>query len=198
MNDNTIEIFMPKLPRPIICDIEDMHKLMDIRNQVHVEGKRKDGGGGSLRVHYETKGLVSLTSISHIIMFGRRRNDVYIDHADRDIYNNTRKNLRVCSSSQNQQNKPKTTKKTSSRFLGVNKFKNKWQARITVNGDRRFVGSFDVEEDAARARDKAARKYYKEFAVLNFPITQVEKGATKDATTGNQSTGDATNEQGHV
>jgi hypothetical protein len=31
------------------------------------------------------------------------------------------------------------------------------------------LGYFDSEEDAARAYDRAARMYHKEFAQLNFP-----------------------------
>jgi hypothetical protein len=33
----------------------------------------------------------------------------------------------------------------------------------------RYVGTYDTEEDAARAYDEAARLHFEEFARLNFP-----------------------------
>jgi hypothetical protein len=44
----------------------------------------------------------------------------------------------------------------------------KWNVQISHDGKSKFIGSFDNEIQAARAYDEAARKYHKEFAVLNF------------------------------
>ena len=40
---------------------------------------------------------------------------------------------------------------------------------VRVNGKWTYLGSFNSEIEAAKAYDKAAKKYFKEFAVLNFP-----------------------------
>ena len=46
---------------------------------------------------------------------------------------------------------------------------NEWAAKIQVNGEQKFLGMFEDEVEAAKEYDRAARKYHKEFAVLNFP-----------------------------
>jgi hypothetical protein len=40
---------------------------------------------------------------------------------------------------------------------------------ISVNNTKKIIGSFRDEIDAAKAYDKAAKLYYREFAILNFP-----------------------------
>jgi len=40
--------------------------------------------------------------------------------------------------------------------------------QITVNGKRIYLGSFKNELDAAKAYDRAAKKYHGQFASLNF------------------------------
>lgn len=44
----------------------------------------------------------------------------------------------------------------------------KWSANIWLNGGQKSLGYFVDENDAAKAYDKAARKYHKDFVVLNF------------------------------
>jgi hypothetical protein len=55
-------------------------------------------------------------------------------------------------------------------FKGVCRFRKKWAANITINYKQIFLGYYLNKEDAARAYDCAAIKYYGEFARLNFPI----------------------------
>lgn|SRR5262245_46563756 len=93
-----------------------------------------------------------------------------VDHRDCDGLNNTKANLRLCTNAQNQANKPKYNKPTSSRFKGVfwDKRVRKWGASIAINNKRKNLGRFLIEEDAARAYDEAAREIQGEFARTNF------------------------------
>jgi hypothetical protein len=45
----------------------------------------------------------------------------------------------------------------------------KWEALVTKDSKRHYVGLFANEVDAAIARDVAARILHGEFARLNFP-----------------------------
>src|SRR6266702_4883120 len=79
------------------------------------------------------------------------------DHVNHDGLDNQRANLRPATRSQNGANqRPKTG--YTSRYKGVYwpSAGPKWQAAIRVNGRPRKLGSFMVEEDAARAYDAAA------------------------------------------
>lgn len=95
-----------------------------------------------------------------------------VDHINHNGLDNRRANLRPATKSQNCINKPYTKRKGAhSRYHGVTwqKSNNKWQAQIRAKGNPRVIGCFDNETTAAKAYDQAAKKYHKEFAVLNFP-----------------------------
>jgi hypothetical protein len=96
-----------------------------------------------------------------------------VDHRDMDGCNNVRSNLRLASKSQNNANRYRQ-KNTVSRYKGLFRSgrKRPWGAQITVDGRRIRIGYFDTEEEAAMAYDAAARKYFGEFARLNFPDRQ--------------------------
>lgn len=95
---------------------------------------------------------------------------IEIDHINGDGLNNQRYNLRICTRSQNQRNKRKQNN-TTSKYEGVHWHKqhNKWIAKIRINGQRKHLGCFLCEIDAACYYDYYAIKYFDEFAKLNFP-----------------------------
>jgi len=94
-----------------------------------------------------------------------------IDHINRVRDDNRIENLRDVTQSQNQWNRSIQTGRTS-KYNGVvwHKRDKKWQAAIRINGKKKHLGYFVLEEDAARAYDRAALKYYGEYANFNFPI----------------------------
>lgn len=94
-----------------------------------------------------------------------------IDHIDGNGLNNQRSNLRICTAAQNYQNRAKHK-------IGVSKYKGlriqkrntsrPWVAAIRFNKKLIYLGCSETEEGAARMYDEGAKKYFGEFANLNF------------------------------
>jgi hypothetical protein len=56
---------------------------------------------------------------------------------------------------------------TSSRFRGVRPTKDRFRAAIVIGGHNQYLGTFDLEIDAALAYNEAAKQHFDEFANLN-------------------------------
>ena len=96
---------------------------------------------------------------------------IFVDHINQDGLNNRKANLRPANPAQNMCNRSKYKNGSfSSKYKGVTRIRGKkpWQAHITVNRRTISLGSFRDEIDAAKAYDRAAKKYHGQFAALNF------------------------------
>lgn len=94
---------------------------------------------------------------------------MHVDHKNHNTLDNRRDNLRVCTNSQNHQNRL-SHKNSISKYKGVCwlKTQKKWVAGIELNGRKTHLGCFTDETEAAKAYDEAAKKLFGEFAHLNF------------------------------
>jgi hypothetical protein len=112
-------------------------------------------------------------SIHRVVMNAPKGMDV--DHINGDPLDNRKENLRICTRSQNSQNKQVRTDSASG-HKGVyerkgGKLKKRFQAYIwhPEKKARYRLGYYATAEEAATAYDRKALELFGEFALLNFP-----------------------------
>lgn len=157
-----MKIIYTKKSEEILVDDEDYYKLSKFKWNINNRGYVR-------RTHYITiDGLQKSTSIlmHRAILCAERDSDV--DHIDLNKLNNQKHNLRTCTHKQNMWNLP--PRGSTSTFRGVSMVKGKYRVSVRdLSGKNKHIGTFSVEEDAAKAYDKAAYNIRGELAILNFP-----------------------------
>ncbi len=88
----------------------------------------------------------------------------YVDHINHDTLDNRRRNLRLCTQSENMRN-ARLNRNNVSGYPGVywHNQNNKWIAKIKKDYKSIYLGSFDDKNDAIKARKDAEVKYFGEF-----------------------------------
>tara|TARA_R110000851_G_scaffold170949_1_gene317305 strand:- start:147 stop:722 length:576 start_codon:yes stop_codon:yes gene_type:complete len=165
-----------------LVDDEDYEKVVEAI-------KYKSGKPGKWYDH-RPGGYKNVNCIKHYAVDGDRRKAIHrvvmnappgmdVDHINGDPLDNRKENLRLCTRSQNAQNK-KRRRDSKSGFKCVyytsSNLKKPWMAYIsdpdTLYPNKRSIklGYYETAEEAARAYDKKAIEMYGEFAYTNFPI----------------------------
>ena len=152
MNETKAEVFIPLSQGKIATiDFEDFEKIRPYKWHAVRSGARfyartcRFDGVRDYKIHW--------------VILGKPAKRFMTDHINGDGLDNRKSNLRICTNSENQrgfQNRGK--------FRGTtyDPRKKKWRAHISI-------GSFETQEEAARAYDIAAKHHFGEFAGLNFP-----------------------------
>lgn len=132
-------------------DLEDYNKIKEYCwNETTVNGMSR----------LETKEPGTNKTIRMHILLGFKG----YDHENRNELDNRKSNLRLCTKSQNQQNRS-IDKRNTSGVTGVNLTKfNTWKAALVANGEIKLQKTFKTKEEAIRARLNAEAKYFGEFA----------------------------------
>ncbi len=134
-------------------DLEDYDKIKDYCWRKYIQ----PDGHCSLRTRDRITGK---NIMMHGLVFGK-----YCDHINRNTLDNRKKNLRQATYKENARN-GSLAKNNTSGITGVtwNDRDGKWQARIGVDYKSVSLGYFLDKEDAIKARLKAEKEYFGEFA----------------------------------
>lgn len=109
-----------------------------------------------------------------------------VDHKNWDKSDNRKCNLRIATKSQNNVNiKLKSNNSTGYQGVTLNKVTNHYVARISLNGKRIYLGTFQTFEEAVKARRKAEIILHREWSGENnkhdyekfeFNLKKIENG----------------------
>lgn len=115
-----------------------------------VRFERVNGKKVCIRMHRELMGL-------------SMHDGKIVDHVNRNRIDNRRANLRICTVSQNGVNSgPRSHNRLG--VKGVQKHRNRFQTKITINGRRKFLGTFATAEEASEFFELASALVHGEFA----------------------------------
>ena len=105
---------------------------------------------------------------------------VVVDHINRDPLDNRRANLRLATHADNMANRCRKAGALGP-FRGVEQEGSRYKARFHGRGRKFYIGEYRSPIAAAIAFDAAARRFYGEFATLNFPDAPRTTRALADA-----------------
>lgn len=137
----------------IMIDFDDVEKFRGRSWSVNKGGyaKAHAGEGGTKTIYAH-----------RLVMPGH----AILDHRNGNKLDCRKANLRPCTQSENEANKPPRTGK----FKGVRQAPSgRWAAIVSKDGKTFRLGTFDTDVEAAIAYDKKAKELWGEFAYQNIP-----------------------------
>lgn len=135
-----------------LIDTEDLQKVMSFPNSWYAQQPDTN--------HYVCGNRQgSLVKLHRYIMSAPK--GLMVDHINGNTLDNRKNNLRIVTSSENQQNRRGAQRNSKSGVRGVcwHKQRGKWTTRIRINGQRIYLGLYDSLSDAEKAVIDARQKY---------------------------------------
>lgn len=142
-----------------IVDDEDFDELNKHKWHLHSEGY-------AIRTVWNGKEKQTRLRMHRVIM--KTPDGMDTDHLNGNRIDNRKENLRICTRSQNLRNSQKRSdNKSGYKGVAFHNFSGLFHAYIRVNKRQISLGYYKFPDDAAKAYNEAAKKYFGEFAKLN-------------------------------
>ena len=147
--------------------------LFDIEDLPHVQAHYWAATTSGYAAHFYYERKEKNKRVRRLLFFHRlimgKPNGMDVDHINGDKLDNRKKNLRICTSHNNDCNHC-APKNNTSGFVGVSysQYHKGWRAYITIYGKQISLGIFDNIEDAVEARRLAEKQYFGEFSRMNY------------------------------
>ena len=135
-----------------------IHRLCNASNQCGKKGEwivKQPNPNGSGYIQLKIGGK-SYHAHRMIMLAFAGESDQDVDHINRIKSDNRFENLRYCTQSENALNADRVD---NAKGYSWDKRHNKWKAYIGIDGKRKYLGYFDIKEDARQAYLDACEKY---------------------------------------
>lgn len=169
----TMKIIYTRKGEEILVDDEDYDRLNKYTWHINSNGYAVRG------VPIPGKKRASTTSAMHREVMGLSKGDPrLVDHRFGIKTDNRKSELRICTNQQNLWNR-KAYPHGASGLKGVTcrPKRKKWEAYITLNGKKTFLGVFNTAEEAHEAYCRAAPLFHGEFANTENRSQEISQAA---------------------
>ena len=128
-------------------------------------------GWGYVRVGVKefTDRLVHKIVASRMGLVANKQNKLYVDHINRNKFDNRRENLRLLDGTRNLLN---SDKRINAKGFAFCKKRNKYRVNMKISGKTVFIGNFRTEEEARKAYVEAKNKRLTELGLTDLLLKQ--------------------------